>query len=138
MLYPSVRGYLDGLVDYLEQNGRRLDSLQQNGLARLLAECEMAKLIHYRAVDIMAKGTPSTYEVAIDKMFNCELAQRAAEFAMQVLGHSGGLRQGSKYAPLNGWPSFYYLDSPCYTLMGGTSEIDRNVIATQGLGLPSQ
>jgi alkylation response protein AidB-like acyl-CoA dehydrogenase len=138
MLYPAVRGYLDNLVGYLEETGKDLGPLQRNSLAQLLAECEMARLIHHRAMYMMARGAPSTYEVAIDKMFNCELAQRAADFAMQVLGPCGALRRGSKYAPLNGWPSFYYLDSPCYTLMGGTSEIDRNVIATQGLGLPTQ
>jgi len=138
MMYPSVRGYLDHLAEYVEQNGRSLDAVHRNGLSQLLAECEMAKMIHYRATDIIARGAPSTYEVAIDKIYNCELAQRAAEFGMQVLGHYGGLRRGSKFAPLNGWPSFYYLDAPSYTIMGGTSEIDRNIIATQGLGLPSQ
>ena len=74
----------------------------------------------------------------MDKMYNCELAQRAAELGMQLLGAYGGLRKNSKYAPLNGYASFYYLDTPSFTMMGGTSEIDRNVIATQGLGLPNQ
>jgi alkylation response protein AidB-like acyl-CoA dehydrogenase len=50
----------------------------------------MARLIHYRAMEFVAKGAPSTYEVAIDKMYNCELAQRAAEFAMEVLGPAAG------------------------------------------------
>jgi alkylation response protein AidB-like acyl-CoA dehydrogenase len=138
MMYPSIRGYLDGLVEYLKQNGKSLEPLHRNQLYQLFAECEMAKMIHYRAMCIMTKGTPTTYEVAIDKMYNCELAQRAADFGTQVLGHYGQLRRGSKFAPLNGWPSFYYLDAASYTMMGGTSEIDRNVIATQGLGLPVQ
>jgi alkylation response protein AidB-like acyl-CoA dehydrogenase len=138
MMYPSVRGYLEGVAQFAEKNGWPLDQVQRNALAHLLAECEMAKLIHYRAMGIVSKGAPSTYEVAIDKMYNCELGQRAAEFGTQVLGLYAGLRKGSKYAPLNGWPSFYYLDTPSYTMMGGTSEIDRNVIATQGLGLPNQ
>jgi len=137
MLYPAVRGYLEGLVGHLDHIGYVLDPVQQNGLAHLLAECEMARMIHYRSIDILARGTPSTYEVAIDKMFNCELAQRAANFALQVLGSHGALRRGSKYAALEGWPLSFYLNSPSFTLMGGTSEIDRNVIATHGLGLPS-
>jgi alkylation response protein AidB-like acyl-CoA dehydrogenase len=137
MLYPSVRGYLERLAEYAQQNGMPLDQSQRRRWSQLLSECEMARLIHYRAMEFVAKGAPSTYEVAIDKMYNCELAQRAAEFAMEVLGPYGGLRKGSKYAPFNGWPSFYYLDTPCYTMMGGTSEIDRNVIAIQGLGLPN-
>lgn len=138
MMYPSVRGYLDGLVEYFKQTGRSLEPVYRSRLAQLLAECEMAKMIHYRAMCVIASSAPTTYEVAIDKMYNCELAQRAADFGMQVLGHYGGLRRDSKLAPLNGWPSFYYLDSASYTMMGGTSEIDRNVIAIQGLGLPTK
>jgi 3-oxocholest-4-en-26-oyl-CoA dehydrogenase alpha subunit len=138
MLYPSIKGYLDRLVEYVKNSGRSLTQVESNGYAHLLAECEMAKLIHYRAMDFLAKGTPSTYEVAMDKMYNCELAQRAAEFGMQLMGAYGGLRKGSPYAALNGYPAFYYLDTPSFTMMGGTSEIDRNVIAIQGLGLPNQ
>jgi alkylation response protein AidB-like acyl-CoA dehydrogenase len=138
MLYPSVRGYLDRLAEHVRQSGQSLDQFLSYNLSQLLAECEMARMIHYRAAEMVSRGEPSTYEAAIDKMFNCELAQRAAEFGMRALGQYGGLRRGSPYAPLNGWPSFYYLDTPSYTLMGGTSEIDRNVIATKGLGLPAR
>jgi alkylation response protein AidB-like acyl-CoA dehydrogenase len=138
MFYPSVRSYLDGLVAYIKQTGKQLEPVYRDRLAQLLAECEMAKMIHYRAMYIMAKGSSSTYEVAIDKMYNCELAQRAADFGVQVLNNYGGLRGNSKFAPLNGWPSYFYLDSSSYTMMAGTSEIDRNVIAIQGLGLPTE
>ena len=137
MFYPAVRSYLDGLVAFLKENGMKLEPVFRERLAYLYSECEMAKMIHYRAMCIMAKGTPSTYEVAMDKMYNCELAQRAADFGVQVLNNYGGLRGNSKYAPLSGWPSYYYLDTASYTMMAGTSEIDRNVVATQGLGLPN-
>ena len=138
MFYPSVRGYLDRLIEYVEQNDISLNQVQQKAFSQLLAECELAKMIHYRAMDILSKGVSSTYEIAMDKMFNCELAQRAAQFGISLLGNYGILCKGSKYAPLNGWPVFYYLDTLSYTMMGGTSEIDRNVIATKGLGLPNQ
>jgi len=135
--YASIRGYLDSLVIYLKQTGKRLDSVLKERLAQIYAECEMGKMLHYRAMSIMAKGSASTYEAAIDKMYNCELAQRASEFSMQALGYCGVLTPGSKYAPLNGWPSRYYLNTASYSMFAGTSEIDRNVIATQGLGMPN-
>ncbi len=137
MFYPAVRGYLDGLVAFTKEAGMKLEPALTDKLAYLYAECEMARMIHYRAMCIMAKGSPSTYEAAMDKMYNCELAQRAADFGMQVLNNYGGLRRHTKYAPLNGWPAYFYLDTASYTLMAGTSEIDRNVVATQGLGLPN-
>jgi alkylation response protein AidB-like acyl-CoA dehydrogenase len=138
MFYPSVRGYLEHLSEYVEQTHTPLDPVLRNRLAELLAECEMARLIHYRAIWMMEKGSIPTYEAAMDKMYNSELAQRAAEFGMRVLGNYGGLLSGSKFACLNGWPSFYYLDTASYSIMAGTSEIDRNVIAVRGLGLPTQ
>lgn len=135
--YAAVRGYLDCLVKYTRENGIAIEPGYKSRLAQLLAQCEMAKMMHYRSALILEKGGTSTFEVAADKMYNCELAQRAADLAMQILGHYGELRRGSKFAPLNGWPAFFYLDTAAYTMMGGTSEIDRNVIATQGLGLPT-
>lgn len=138
MFYPATRAYLEHLAEYIKQTQKPLDPVLRNRLAELLAECEMVRLIHYRALWMMEKGSVPTYEAAIDKMYNCELAQRAAELGMQILGHYGGLIEGSKFACLNGWPSFYYLDTAAYTIMGGTSEIDRNVIAVRGLGLPTE
>lgn len=138
MFYPSIRAYLERLSEYVKQIQKPLNPILRNRLAELLAECEMARLIHYRAIWMMEKGNTSTYEAAMDKLYNAELAQRAAEFGMQVLGNYGGLLPGSKFACLNGWPSFYYLDTVSYSILGGTSEIDRNVIASSGLGLPTK
>jgi alkylation response protein AidB-like acyl-CoA dehydrogenase len=138
LYYASVRGYLEHLSECIKEAHIPLDPVRRNRLAQLLAECEMARLIHYRAIWMMEQGSRPTYEAAIDKMYNSELAQRAAEFGTQVLGEYGGLLPGSKYALLDGWPSFYYLDTVSYSIMAGTSEIDRNVIAVRGLGLPAQ
>jgi alkylation response protein AidB-like acyl-CoA dehydrogenase len=138
MFYPSVRGYLEHLSEYIKQIQKPLNPVLRNRLAELLAECEMARLIHYRALWMMEKGSIPTYEAAMDKLYNSELAQRAAEFGMQVLGNYGGLLPDSKFACLNGWPSFYYLDTLSYSIMAGTSEIDRNVIAVKGLDLPAK
>ena len=136
LFYPTIRGYLEHLWGYVKQTSTSPDPVLRNRMAELLAECEMARLIHYRALWMLEKGRLPTYEAAIDKMYNCELAQRAAEFGMQILGNYGQLIEGSKLTRFNGWPSFYYLDTAAYAIMGGTSEIDRNVIAIRGLGLP--
>jgi alkylation response protein AidB-like acyl-CoA dehydrogenase len=138
MYYPSVRGYLDHLIEYVKRSPQPLSPVLRNRLAELVAECEMARWLHYRAIWMMSRGNMPTYEVAIDKLYNSELAQRVAELGTQVLGHYGGLLYDSKHAFLYGWPSYYYLDTVSYTIMAGTSEIDRNVIAQRGLGLPAE
>jgi alkylation response protein AidB-like acyl-CoA dehydrogenase len=137
IFYPTIRAYLEQLSMYIKQEQKPFGPVFRNRLAGLLIECEVAQWLHYRAIWMIEKGITLTHEAAMDKMYNSELAKRAAEFGMHVLGNYGELLPGSKYAYLNGWPSFYYLDTVSYSIMAGTSEIDRNVIATRGLGLPT-
>jgi alkylation response protein AidB-like acyl-CoA dehydrogenase len=54
---------------------------------------------------------------------------------MRILGMRGMLEPG-KYAPLKGRVERWALAAPSYTVAGGTSEVNRNIIATRGLGLP--
>lgn len=138
MFYPAIRAYLDLIMEHIQGTKTSLDPVLRNRLAELLAECEMARMIHYRAIWLMEKGHPINHEVAIDKMYNSELAHRVADFGTEVLGSYGVLTGDSRYACLKGLPSFYYLNTVAYPIMGGTSEIDRNVIAIRGLGLPAQ
>ena len=135
-IYPSIFGYLTSLVQYIKQSGDKVHPALRHQLAQLFTECNMAKMIHYRAMWMLSQGKPCTYEVAIDKMYSGELSQRASDFGMQVLGQYGLLNQNSKCVRLNGWPSRYYLNAASITIAAGTSEIDRNVVAIQGLGLP--
>jgi alkylation response protein AidB-like acyl-CoA dehydrogenase len=55
---------------------------------------------------------------------------------MQAMGPYGELVAGSKYAELQGWFAHIYQESPHYKIAGGTSEIQRQIISTRGLGLP--
>ena len=55
---------------------------------------------------------------------------------MSILGMHGQLAPGSKYAPLRGAIENAYLWVRSATIASGTSEIQRNIIATRGLGLP--
>ena len=70
------------------------------------------------------------------KAFGTELQQDVARVGMQVLGLYGQLEPGSKYAALQGRIERSYMISVSATIAAGTSEIQRNIIATRGLGLP--
>ena len=72
----------------------------------------------------------------MSKMFGSELQQRMARRGINMLGLFGGLRPESKHAPLGGEFCRYYMSSVSLTIAAGTSEIQRNIIATRGLGLP--
>ena len=70
------------------------------------------------------------------KLLASELSQRNARTAMKVAGLYGQLMAGSEYAPGRGRYGAMYVQTLGSTIAGGTSEIQRNIIATRGLGLP--
>ena len=69
------------------------------------------------------------------KLFGAELQQRIATTALQILG-----MEGQAGRPGSAAPDYQYtlLRSVANTIEGGTSEIQRSVIATRGLGLPRE
>jgi alkylation response protein AidB-like acyl-CoA dehydrogenase len=71
------------------------------------------------------------------KLQTTELYQRVTDTFTQVLGLYGQLTKGSAQAPLGGGLIPQYESSIVGTIFGGTSEIQRTIIALAGLGLPA-
>ncbi|GBD13812.1 Putative acyl-CoA dehydrogenase FadE17 [bacterium HR24] len=105
-------------------------------LAERWVETEISLLLSYRVVTMQNRGIIPNYEASATKLFSMELNQRIANTGMKVLGLYGQLARSQKWAPLRGRIEFMYLRSVANTIEGGTSEIQRNVIAGRGLGLP--
>ncbi|MBI2766798.1 MAG: acyl-CoA dehydrogenase family protein [Chloroflexi bacterium] len=97
-------------------------------------ETQTAMLLSQRVVSMQAAGQIPNYEASIGKLFNSELSQKIARTTLKMLGLWGGITDGS--APLGGRAAVEYVGSVPMTIAGGTSEIQRNIIATRGLGLP--
>jgi alkylation response protein AidB-like acyl-CoA dehydrogenase len=70
------------------------------------------------------------------KLYNAELNQRIARTGLRTLGLYGQLDRGSALAPNKGRQTYSFLRSVAYTIEGGTSEVQRNIVAQRGLGLP--
>jgi alkylation response protein AidB-like acyl-CoA dehydrogenase len=85
-----------------------------------------------RALD---QGKLPSNEISIAKVFVSELWQCAANIGMRILGLQGTLEEDSKWARLNGLITRWYQRSVGRTIYMGTSEIQRNIVATRGLGL---
>jgi alkylation response protein AidB-like acyl-CoA dehydrogenase len=100
-------------------------------------EATVAKTLSQRVISMQARGLIPNYEASMTKVFATEFSQRIARTSTKLLGLYGGLRdRNSEYSPMRGRWATMYLASVSATIAGGTSEIQRNVIATRGLGLP--
>jgi len=75
------------------------------------------------------------WQAAMQKMFMTEAFQRVARTGMELLGLHGQLREDSRLAALRGEVEYYYRWSVLETIYGGTSEIQRDIIAAIRLGL---
>jgi alkylation response protein AidB-like acyl-CoA dehydrogenase len=119
-------------------NGARIidQGWVRQGLAERFIEVEVARWMSYRVASMQQRGQVPNYEASMVKVFATEAAQRMYHFGTKLLGLYGQLRPGSKYAPLFGRIEQGYLTSVAPTIYSGTNEIQRNIIATRGLGLP--
>ncbi|MGB4862687.1 MAG: acyl-CoA dehydrogenase family protein [Tepidiformaceae bacterium] len=97
-------------------------------------EASVAKMLSYVVITIQKNGRVPNHEASIAKLFNTELSQRIARTAMKMTGTSG-LLLGSE-APMRGRAAQSYMQTVSSTIAGGTSEVQRNIVATRGLGLP--
>ncbi|MEK7682066.1 MAG: acyl-CoA dehydrogenase family protein [Chloroflexota bacterium] len=119
-------------------NGRRLadDPLVRNRLAETAIEFQVGRLLAYRVAWQMSQGKHPNHEASMSKVFGSELSQRVTAIALQVMGLAGQLGPGSRWAPLDGTFLSPFLGAVSDTIRGGTSEVQRNIIASRGLGLP--
>jgi alkylation response protein AidB-like acyl-CoA dehydrogenase len=105
-------------------------------LADRWLELEVGFNIAHRIPWLQAEGLSPNYEASISKLYGSELTQRIASTGIELLGLAGQLAADSPNAPLHGALSRSYLTAVSSTIAAGTSEIQRNIIAQRGLGLP--
>ena len=140
--YPAAgRRALEELTDFVRDvkvNGSLLseDPLVQHKLAETAVEIEVARLLCYRVAWLSSQGKVPDYEGSAAKLFSTELIRRLSARGMEIMGLYGQLTKDSKYSALEGGMRHLYLESIGLCVAGGTSEIQRNIIATRGTGLP--
>ncbi|MDY6845324.1 MAG: acyl-CoA dehydrogenase family protein [Thermodesulfobacteriota bacterium] len=135
------RRLFDQLVQYTKEtyrNGKPMskDPIIRQKLTKLAGEVEAAKLLYYLCAHILDKGGVPNYQASMDKIYATEAAQKITRTGMEIMGLYSQLKQDSKHAKMRGKMEKYFRCSVVETIYGGTSEIQRNIIATRGLGLP--
>jgi alkylation response protein AidB-like acyl-CoA dehydrogenase len=132
---------IEELVRYAKEtrrNGKPIanDPLLRNQLAEMAVENEILRMMCYRIAWMYTKGIHPSYESSMTMVFSSELMRRLANVGMHIMGHYGELDRDSKWAPLNARIMRMYLSSISTGVGGGSNEIQRNIIAMRGLGLP--
>jgi alkylation response protein AidB-like acyl-CoA dehydrogenase len=138
---------LDLLCDYVGTESRdgkplREDPVIRQRLARLLTDAEVARVLGLRVVAASVKAEkvegapPPTVESSQYKLFATELSRRIADASMDIGGPGSQLRVKTAGAPMEGRAESTYRYTVIDTIGGGASEIQKNVIARRGLGLP--
>lgn len=130
----GARRSLDDFVALIRSGKATLNEQTKGRLIDCAIAAQVLRFIGYRiAAEQEKTGTAPTLLAQMAKLSAMELNQRITSMTMQVLGLSGQAHQpDSEFSAY----THGYLRSVANTIEGGTSEIQRNVIATRGLGMP--
>ncbi|MCX6023864.1 MAG: acyl-CoA dehydrogenase family protein [Chloroflexi bacterium] len=139
--YGAATRILEEIVEYAKDtrlNGHTIaqEPRVRNKIANMAIEMEVGKYIGFRIVWMQSKGLIPNREASMSKVWGAEMMQRLANTGMMTMGMYVQLRRGSKHAQMAGRIEGQYKATVVGSIAGGSSEVNRNIIATRGLGLP--
>ena len=126
------------LVKFQKERGNGNDRLLRYELADRAIESEVELMLNHKVIGVQARGMVPSNEATVAKLYSSELDQRIAATGMKLMGLYAQLGSDSPYADraMAGRFMSTYLYATTSTIGGGTSEVQRNIIAQRGLGLP--
>ena len=127
---------LERLFASAREQHRTDDPIWRQRLADLAVKARVTKSFGLRAMSDHLHGRFNPHSSAAMKLFTTELSQRFSETGIDLLGTYGSLWEGSERSPDNGRSAYMYLYDRAMTIAGGTSEVQRNIVAQRVLGLP--
>jgi alkylation response protein AidB-like acyl-CoA dehydrogenase len=92
-------------------------------------------ILYESFVAMLRRGEPLGADVSMLKIHQSELCQRITDFMLEIAGENAGLlypMEGNRQTH----PAGQFIDARPYTIYGGSSEIQRNILAKNVLGLP--
>jgi alkylation response protein AidB-like acyl-CoA dehydrogenase len=114
------------------------DPLVRQRLADLAIRVETMKLEAYRQLTDARRGRAPGISASVNKLVSCELNYDLARAAVELLGSYGWLARSDRRVRDHGlWPLDCML-SLGLIIGGGTAQIQKNIIAERGLGLPRE
>jgi 3-oxocholest-4-en-26-oyl-CoA dehydrogenase alpha subunit len=104
-------------------------------LARVHARAELLKLMNWKVAWAASKGL-NPADASATKVFGTEITLEAYRALMEIIGSAAYLAEGTAGAVLAGRLERAYRANTIFTFGGGTNEIQRDLIAMIGLGMP--
>ncbi len=130
------------LVDYTKTATRDGKPIREEPdtrrlVANIVTDTAVAKALSTRFLCAAKQGgKPPTVQSSQYKLFTTSLSQRVCDEALDITGAAGTIREGQEMAPLLGRFEGAYRATMNETVGGGSSEIQKNIIARRHLGLP--
>ena len=140
--FSPIEQRVELLCDYVAEEKRdgkplREDPVVRQKIAHLVTQTEVARVLGLRFVAKSIKGgAPPTNEASQYKLYATTHSVRVANASMDIGGPAAQLRVGTEDAPINGRADTSYRCTVVETIGGGSSEIQKNIIARRKLGLP--
>jgi 3-oxochol-4-en-24-oyl-CoA dehydrogenase len=126
----------DTLLDIVRAHGGTPDPRVRQKLAALYIESEVLRLIRLRTVSAMVRGLEPGPETSVRKALADEHGQHVMATAVELAGSGGMLLDHGPFGADTAVWAKGYLYSRALTIGGGTSEVQRNILAERILGLP--
>jgi hypothetical protein len=104
--------------------------------ARCRSRLEALKLLNWRLIWGLESGGLNQADASAVKVFGTETFVEVYRLLQEILGTAGAIREGSPGSALNGKLDHLYRAAYVLTFGGGVNEVQRDIIAVAGLGLP--
>jgi len=134
--YARAGYVIEQLVAHVKAVGLVDDPSTRAQLADLRVRYEAARLLSYRAISLQARGEVPSVEASIARLHNTQLEQLVGHVGLEILGLTGQLTHDAREAPLEGLAWRQWVRNIPTTITAGTTEVQKNIIARRGLGLP--
>ena len=140
--FSGAKRYLEKVIEYAKEtkrNGQLIskDPQARRKIAKMFIDSEVGRTLAYKIAWMHQKGDFMGLITAASesKLFSTESAQVMSNYSTEIMGPYGQLESG-ELAPLDGAMVELYQFIKGATIFAGTNEIQRNLIAWTGLGLP--
>jgi alkylation response protein AidB-like acyl-CoA dehydrogenase len=132
----QTQTFLRGAIDVLAETGLLDDPVWRDRLMRLEARVVAMKYHDLRLLTDRLRGRESGVSGLITKLNGCQLNYDLCALAIDAMGERGALKRGSRRVRDEGAWQTQYMYALGLIIGGGTAQIQKNIIAEAGLGMP--